>query len=83
MFSRHYYKGAYKLTSSEPVTFGTGNPAVVQVREDGTVTAVGAGTAVITADSVQGGKHAACTVTVRYAWWQQLIRIFLFGRIWY
>lgn len=27
--------------------------------------------------------HDTCTITVKYVWWQQLIRIFLFGFIWY
>ena len=40
------------------------NETVATVDETGSVTAVGSGTAIITATSADGGKTAACTVTV-------------------
>ena len=53
------------------------------VDANGVVTATGNGTATITATSEDGGKTASCTVTVKLAWWQWLIKIMLFGWIWY
>lgn len=47
------------------VTWISGKPAVAGVQSDGTLTAVSAGTAVVTAKAADGsGKQAACTVTV-------------------
>ena len=48
----------------------------------GKLTATGIGTATITATTADN-RTETCTVTVQYAWWQKLIRIFLFGWIWY
>lgn len=47
------------------VSFTSSNSAVATVDETGTVTAVGNGTATITATTVSGGYTAVCTVTVQ------------------
>lgn len=44
------------------VTWTTSDPAVATITDDGTVTAIGGGTATITASA--GGQSAACTVNV-------------------
>ncbi len=77
------YKTTDTLTASETVTWSSSNEKVVKVDANGRLTTVKRGTAVVTAHSVQGDKTAACTVTVKYAWWQWLIIIFLLGFIWY
>ena len=46
------------------VTWTSSNTAVAMVDEHGNVTAVGAGTAIITVTTADGAKSAACTVTV-------------------
>ncbi len=49
---------------NELVTFTSGNEAVATVSEDGRVTAVGNGTAVITVKGIGSTAKATCTVTV-------------------
>lgn len=46
------------------VTWASGNPSVVAVDQNGNVTAVGNGSAVITVTTTDGGYTASCTVTV-------------------
>ncbi len=71
------------LTANYAVTWQSSNNAVVRIDpESGKLFAAGVGTAAVTATSPDG-RTEICTVTVRYAWWQQLIRIFLFGWLWY
>ena len=75
-------------TTGEPckLTYVSDNPDVAAVDENGVVTTNKPGTAHITvtaADKYGFSETAVCTVTVRYSWWQWLIRIFLFGWLWY
>ncbi len=71
------------MTADDTVTWQSDNDAVVKIDPaTGKLTATGTGTATITA-TADDGRTATCTVTVQYAWWQWLIRIFLFGWIWY
>ena len=77
------YRQKETLTANHTVTWQSGNDSVVKVDPaSGKLTATGIGTATITA-AADDGRTASCTVTVQYAWWQKLIRIFLFGWIWY
>ena len=50
--------------ANQDVTWTTSNSKVATVTSDGNVTAVSAGTAIITATSVDGSKTATCTLTV-------------------
>ena len=85
------YKGTAKLNvifnpadaTNKKITWASSDPTVVAVDANGKVTAVSNGTATITATSEEGGHTAACTVTVTYVWWQWLIKIMLFGWMWY
>ena len=85
------YKGTGKLTvtfnpanaTNKKVTWRSDNEKVATVDANGNVTAKGTGTATITATSEDGGHKASCSVTVAYVWWQWLIKILLFGWIWY
>ncbi len=71
------------LTSSLHVTWKSDNESVVKIdATSGKLSADGTGTATVTA-TADDGRTATCTVTVEYAWWQKLIRIFLFGWLWY
>ncbi|OPJ64035.1 fibronectin type III domain-containing protein [Clostridium oryzae] len=50
--------------SNQAVTWSSSDDSVVTVDDDGNITAVGAGTAVITVITVDGEKKASCSVTV-------------------
>ncbi len=68
------------------VKYESSDPSVVKVSDNGNVEATGVGKAVITCtvtDSSGNASTAECTVTVKYNWWQWLIRIFLLGFLWY
>ena len=77
------YRQKAVLKANDAVTWKSSNDAVVKVDpENGSLYAVGRGTATVTA-TTEDGRTASCTVTVQYTWWQWLIRILLFGWIWY
>ena len=87
-----YRRGAGKITvqgTAGPATFTSGATDVATVDDDGNVRAVrgGKGWADITVSdgSAIDGLEITDTVivNVRYAWWQWLIVILLFGWIWY
>lgn len=59
---------------------------IISVNESGSVRALKAGTTRVTvtaSDAYGNTETCTCTVTIRYVWWQILIRIFLLGFIWY
>ena len=82
-----YYKSVGRLNTitEDPslVEYTSSDESVVTVDKDGNYKAVGKGTAVITMHIVGTDIEEHCKITVRYAWWQVLIRIFLLGFIWY
>jgi len=87
-----YRRGTGKITAAHaagPVSFTSDDTGIVTVDSSGNVRAVqgGMGTATITVSdgSVIDGLEISDTVavTVRYAWWQWLILVLLFGWIWY
>lgn len=65
------------------VIYESSNTKVAIVDSTGKVTAVGKGTATITASIPDLDVSDSCTVNVKLAWWQWLIKILLFGWIWY
>jgi len=79
---RHGTDSITALYATGAVTFTSGNPGVATVDGSGKVSAHGKGTAAIT---VSDGSEVSdtVTVTVKYAWWQWIIVIVLFGWIWY
>ena len=58
------------------VVWQSSDSAVAAVGQDGTVTAVGRGSALITCSSADGALQAACRVTVRASLWQRLCELF-------
>ena len=81
------YKDKAQLTAAvkgkpnAKITWESSNTKVAVVDAEGNVTATGKGTAVITAK--YGDYKAECNVKVKYTFAQMLIRIFLFGWLWY
>jgi hypothetical protein len=49
---------------NKSVTWNSSNPAIATVNDNGKVTAVSAGTAIITVTTQDGNKTASCTITV-------------------
>lgn len=69
--------------SAKQIKWESSNTKVATVDDNGNVKMTGKGTATITAKSTDGKASAQCKVTVKYAWWQWIIIIVLFGWIWY
>lgn len=68
------------------VTYTSSDPKIATVDENGKVTANGKGEATITCtvtDQYGNVVSDTCNVKVDYTWWQWIIRIVLFGWIWY
>ncbi len=68
------------------VKYESSDTNVAAVKDDGYVSAVGPGTATITCTVTDNDGNVSigkCKVTVKYTWWQWLIRIFLLGFLWY
>ena len=69
------------------VQYASSDPQIVTVDENGNLYGAKKGEADITVtvtDTLYGSTFTeTCTVTVKYAWWQWLIIILLFGWIWY
>lgn len=68
------------------LTYSGFDSKIISVDANGKVTALkkGATTVTVAATDEYGNTvECTCKVTVKYAWWQWLIRIFLLGFIWY
>lgn len=72
-----------ETADNKAVLWSSSNAGIAAVDGSGRVTGTGRGTALITAQTVDGGHKAVCRVTVNYSVWQWLIVIFLGGWIWY
>jgi hypothetical protein len=77
------YKDVKTLKASRDVVWSSSDEKVAKVDAAGNVTASGKGQATVTATSEETGESVTCAVTVKYSFVQILIRIFLFGWIWY
>ena len=62
--------------------YSSDNSDIAAVSSDGTITGTGRGSTAIHAYD-KSGNEAKINVTVNYAWWQWIIKIVLFGWIWY
>ena len=70
------------------LTYSSSNPKIAEVDRNGSITTRRSGTVTVTVTATNNADPAdtvetTCTVTVKYAWWQWLIRILLLGFIWY
>ena len=68
------------------VKYESSNPKIASVDKNGKVTALKKGSAKITCtvtDSYGNTVSDTCKITVNYTFWQWLIKIILFGWIWY
>ncbi|MDD6062022.1 MAG: DUF6273 domain-containing protein, partial [Oscillospiraceae bacterium] len=70
------------------LTYSSSNPKIAEVDRNGSITTRKSGTVTVTVTATNNADPAdtvetTCTVTVKYAWWQWLIRILLLGFIWY
>lgn len=70
-----------KGVSGAKAVWSSADPKIATVDQNGKVTATGKGTTTITAS--YGGYSDSCKVTVNYSFGQWLIKILLFGWIWY
>lgn len=73
-------------TANYSYSYSSSDPSKVSVDKDGNVKGLKQSSAVINCTVTDSNGSAAsdsCTVTVKYAWWQWIIVIFLFGWIWY
>ena len=74
----------YPAGADIPILYwNSSDEKVAAVDSNGTVHAVGRGTAVVTCSSADGVTSGECRVTVQYTFRQWLTMIFLFGWIWY
>ena len=81
-----YYKMSKPLdvtASAGKIIYTSADPSIATVDEDGRVTGVKKGTTTITATIEGTNDSVTCEVTVKYTWWQQIIRIALLGFLWY
>ena len=78
------YKEKVQFTAPDTkVTWSSSDPRIAEIDpETGEITMHRAGTVTITATS-ETGEVVQVNMQITYAWWQQLIRIVLFGWIWY
>ncbi len=69
--------------TNKNIRWSSENNGIASVDQNGKVTGRKTGKTNIIVTAEDTGITASCTVTVKYAWWQWLIVIFLFGWIWY
>ncbi|MBQ9551679.1 MAG: Ig-like domain-containing protein [Clostridia bacterium] len=76
-----HYKSTTKLSTNRRVTWSSTNEDVVKVDGNGSITAVGIGTANVKA-TASDGRTRTCIVKVRYSFFQWCIMILLLGWLW-
>lgn len=84
------YKSSYKINirveNLKSIKYESADSNIVTVDNNGIVNSLKKGTTSITctATDANGNTYSdTCTVNVDYAWWQWIIKIVLFGWIWY
>ncbi|NLC72229.1 MAG: hypothetical protein GX684_00430 [Ruminococcaceae bacterium] len=70
-------------STNTELTWQSSDEKVAAVDKDGVITATGRGEAKITCASKDGFANSEITVRVYYTWWQWIVKILLFGWIWY
>lgn len=80
----HYNQKDVKFTADTDVTWSTSDPRIAEIDPvTGELTIHRVGTVTIIATSKETGETVKFQMEIEYLWWQQLIRIFLFGWLWY
>ncbi len=80
----HFKQEGVKFTADTDVTWDTDNHRIAEIDpETGELTIHRVGTVTIIATSKETGETVKFQMEIEYLWWQELIRIFLFGWIWY
>lgn len=79
------YKQKVKIDAETTgkVIYTSSDNSVATVDSEGNITAVGIGSATITATIDGTDISDSCEINVSYAWWQWIIRILLLGFLWY
>ena len=84
------YKSSEDLAAMLPeghpdtdITWSSSDESIASIDEDGNLSCVGRGSAVITCSTADGFAFAEYTINVTYTFWQWVILILLFGWIWY
>ncbi|MBQ3151584.1 MAG: Ig-like domain-containing protein [Clostridia bacterium] len=84
-----YYHDELHLLSSVPQQFrdsdfvwASSDSNTVTVDEEGKVTGVGRGIAVVTGTEADDLCEIKCRITVKFTWWQWILYILFFGWIW-
>ena len=81
---RYKEKDVRLFANMDNIKWSSSNPEIADIDENGCITIDDVGTVTFSATSLdRSDVTATCTVEISYAWWQWLIRIFLFGWIWY
>ena len=72
-----------KDAENQNVIWSSSDPSVVAVDQDGTLTALKRGSAIITCQAEDGFATSSCPVQVTYSPLQWIIKCLLFGWLWY
>lgn len=81
---RYRQEGVRIFANMANVEWTSSNPEIAEIDEDGNILISDVGTVTITATLKDDPETTAeCKLEIKYAWWQQLVRIFLFGWLWY
>ena len=81
---RYRQEGVRIFANQKNVLWESSNPEIAEIDEDGNILISDVGTVTITATLKDDPTiTASCQLEIKYTWWQHLIRIFLFGWIWY
>lgn len=70
------------ISSAKDYEILSSDKSIIEVKDD-SLTAKKTGTVYVAATSDDGKTRTNYEVTVKYAWWQWIIVIFLFGWLWY
>lgn len=82
--ARYRQEGVRIFANMANVKWSSSNPEIADIDEDGNILISDVGTVTITATLAEDETvTATCQLEIRYTWWQHLIRIFLFGWLWY
>lgn len=81
---RYRQEGVRIFANQKGVLWESSNTDIAEIDEDGNILISDVGIVTITATLEDDPTiTASCQLEIKYTWWQHLIRIFLFGWLWY